>query len=153
MNNGRSPEPTSPVALTTEARQRLLDLAEVLLVGGDGFPTPAEIDIQSEWIDRVLVAWPAITAAVEAVLSMPGEPQGVIEDLQVNQPALFSGFAMAVSAAYLMHPQVRSLLGYPGQTLREEPPSEGEWEYYLEDGILQPVLDRGPFLRPVPGDG
>jgi len=152
MNNGRSPETTSPAVLAPEDRQKLLELAEVLLVGGDGFPTPAEIDIQNEWIDRVLVAWPAITGAVEAVLSMPGDARAIIDDLQNNQPALFSGFAMAVSAAYLMHPMVRSLLGYPGQTLREEPPSEGEWEYYLEDGMLQPVLDRGPFLRPVPGE-
>ena len=136
--------------LDSQQRDRLSQLATVLIAGGDGFPTPSEIGLQNEWIDRVITAWPAITDVVTMVVMTEGDPTEVIESLQNDQPAVFTGFALAVSAAYLMHPKVRSLLGYSGQALKEEPPADGEWEYYLEDGILQPVLDRGPFLRPVP---
>jgi hypothetical protein len=41
-------------------------------------------------------------------------------------------------------------LSYPAATLVENPPLEGEWEYYLEDGLLDPVIQRGAFMRPVP---
>ena len=136
--------------LDSEQRERLCHLATVLIAGGDGFPTPSEIGLQNEWIDRVVTAWPAITDVVTMVVTTEGDPVAVIESLQTDQPAVFGGFAMAVSAAYLMHPKVRSLLGYSGQALKAEPPADGEWEFYLEDGILQPVLERGPFLRAVP---
>lgn len=142
----------STLSLDAAGRKRFAAMADVLIAGGEGFPLPSEMGIDGTWIDLAVATWPSMAPVIEMIVAMDGEPATVIEAVQVHQPAVFGGFALIVSGAYLMHPKVRSLLGYEGQTPKENPPLEGEWEYYLEDDLLGPVLARGAFLRQVPAD-
>jgi hypothetical protein len=53
-----------------------------------------------------------------------------------------------VAGAYFLNPEVRRLIGYPGQEARpiepEDPPD------YEQDGLLASVVERGPIFRPTP---
>ena len=148
-----TPNPLSASAgdlLTPLQRERFAQIADVLIVGVDGFPNPSEIGIHNTWIDLALTTWPAMQDVVRAVTDMEGDAETVVSELRTSQPQLFAGFGLITGGAYFMHPKVRALLSYPTATLVENPPLEGEWEYYLEDGLLDPVIQRGAFMRPVP---
>ena len=49
------------------------------------------------------------------------------------------------TGAYYLHPRVRRLIGYPGQ--KPDPAADDESDYWLRDGLLDPVIDRGPIWR------
>jgi hypothetical protein len=133
-------------------RARLAALADALMPEGDGLPAPSAIGVHGDWIDRALAAVPMMDPVLRAVLDAPGEPALVLEQLELQEPGSFSAFAFLVSGAYFMHPRVRQALGYPGLAVEANPPLEGEAEFYLEDGLLDPVVARGPVYRAVPGD-
>ncbi len=56
---------------------------------------------------------------------------------------------LVVTAAYYLSPKVRRSIGYPGQRPHEVFPDQAEHD--LRDGILDPVIARGPIWRQVPG--
>jgi hypothetical protein len=89
-------------------------------------------------------------AVVEAVVAQEGEPQAVLDRLRRADAQAFGDFSFVVAGAYLIHPRVRKLLGYPAGAPAKNPALEGEAESYLEDGILDAVTDRGPIYRPTP---
>jgi hypothetical protein len=145
---------TSPARPPLDATQRtrLAALADTLMPAGAGLPAPSEVDVHHDWIDRALEAVPMMVPIVRAVLDTPGEPARTLEDLRQREPGSFDAFAFLVSGAYLMHPRVRQALGYQGLAVEANPPLEGEAEFYLEDGLLDPVLARGHIYRTVPGE-
>ena len=55
-----------------------------------------------------------------------------------------------VPGAYFLNPAMREAIGYPGVEARpidpDAPPD------YLEDGLLDSVIARGPVYRPTPTD-
>ena len=57
----------------------------------------------------------------------------------------------AVAGAYFLNPDVRRLIGYPGQERRpieaKDPPD------YEQDGLLASVVERGHDLPPTPESG
>lgn len=144
--------PSVQPALDGAQRARLAELADTLMPAGDGLPAPSAVGIHGEWIDRALDSVPMMAPALRAVLDTPGEPATLLEQLQQREPGSFMAFAFLVSGAYLMHPRVRQALGYRGLAVEANPPLEGEAEFYLEDGLLDPVLARGSIYRAVPGE-
>ncbi len=54
----------------------------------------------------------------------------------------------AVVAGYYLHPDVRRLLGYPGQ-VAQEVDIDG-FPDYVDEGLLERVYERGPIYRPTP---
>ncbi|MFO1377939.1 MAG: hypothetical protein U1F14_13160 [Steroidobacteraceae bacterium] len=133
-------------------RTRLAALADTLMPAGEGLPVPSEIGVHQDWIDRALEAVPMMERIVRAVLDTPGEPARVLDELRQQEPGSFDAFAFLVSGAYFMHPRVRQALGYQGPAVEANPPLDGEAEFYLGDGLLDPVLARGRIYRTVPGE-
>jgi hypothetical protein len=140
--------PESPW-LDEQARARLAALADALVPGGLGLPSASGADVSGRWIERTLAANPDLTEAVVHALTLPGKPAQSLDQLRVQDPVAFESFAFAVSAAYFMNPRVRRALGYPGNAPRRQPAAEGEAEYYLEDDVLAPVVERGAIYRGV----
>ncbi|MCW2882492.1 MAG: hypothetical protein JWQ95_6592 [Sphaerisporangium sp.] len=132
------------------SRARLAALADVLIPGGSGLPSAGDADVAGQWINRALTANPDLASAVAHALASPGAPEEALRDLRLRQRDVFERFAFAVAGAYFMNPAVRAALGYPGIAPRRLPAAEGEAEYYLEDEILAPVVDRGHIYRRVP---
>ena len=140
------------IKLDPNGRDRIAAIADILMPGGDGLPLPSEIDIQGYWIDEALVAAPALAGSLGFVLQANASPPDIIDDLRANEPEVFMALTFLLSGAYFMHPTVRKALGYEGQAIPENPPLEGEAEYYLEDGLLEPVIARGRIHRPTPDE-
>ncbi|SDZ42854.1 hypothetical protein SAMN05444365_11545 [Micromonospora pattaloongensis] len=132
------------------SRARLAALADVLIPGGSGLPSASAADVAGQWINRALAANTDLAPAVREVLAVAGAPAEALAEVRRRDHVLFEAFALAVSGAYFMNPAVRNALGYPGIAPRRMPAAEGEAEYYLEDDILTPVLDRGHIYRSVP---
>jgi len=145
MNN-----PNKIKRLDNAQRERLANLADELMPAGAGLPSASEADVHQNWIDLALDVVPMMAPALQVALEAPGEPAEAIEWLQREQPDVFMAFSFILSGAYFMHPRVRQALGYQGLAVEENPPLEGEAEYYLEDELLEPVLARGAIYRQVP---
>jgi hypothetical protein len=142
--------PARPVSFDDAQRARLAELADCLIPGGAGLPAASAVDVHGAWIDRVLAARPDLATVVQEVLAGDGAGQELLDRVKADQPETFGHFAYAVAGAYLINPRIRRLLGYPAAAPARNPAMEGEAESYLEDGILDAVIDRGPIYRPTP---
>ena len=132
-----------------DQRASLAALADVLIPAGDGFPSASQAGIAAEGLDQVISLQPDIAAGLMNVLekSKARLPAEVVADLQKNDPAAFGVLAELVAGAYFLNPLVRARLGYTGQGAHPIDPHPD----YLDDGLLQSVLNRGPVYRPTPG--
>ena len=136
--------------MTFDADQRasLAALADVLIPAGDGFLSASEAGVAAEGLDQVISCQPGIAAGLMNVLenSKARPPAQVVADLQKNDHADFGVLAELVAGAYFLNPLVRARLGYTGQGPHPIDPHPD----YLDDGLLQSVLSRGPIYRPTP---
>jgi hypothetical protein len=66
--------------------------------------------------------------------------------LHADQPRQFQALSAVVAGAWLLVPAVRARIGYPGQ--RRDPARLEEAADQISDGILDPVLARGPIYTP-----
>ena len=137
--------------MTFDADQRasLATLADVLIPAGDGFPSASQAGVAAEGLDQVVSFQPGIAADLMNVLEQAKArpPAEAVADLQKNDPAAFGVLAELVAGAYFLNPLVRARLGYTGQGPRPIDPHPD----YLDDGLLQSVVSRGPVYRPTPG--
>lgn len=141
---------SSSVEISQSQRSTLAALADVLIPSAEGMPAASEVDVQGKWLDRVLSVRPDIAPALVSVLSdaQDKNPVEEVRRLQESNAAGFAALALAATGGYYLNPKVRKLIGYPGQ--KPNPPYPDEAEYYLRDGILDPVVKRGPIYRPTP---
>jgi hypothetical protein len=150
----------SPVEVTLEGapvpglsaaqRDRLALLADALIAGGAGLPSASGAEVPTQWIDRVFAVRPDMHTVVLAVLERDGDPETLLTALRESDPDTFSLFAFAIAGAYLINPRIRRELGYPGPAPVKNPALPDEADAYLEDGILDVVINRGPIYRPTP---
>jgi hypothetical protein len=143
-------QPAPSPVLSEQQRARLAVLADLLIAGGAGLPSASGAEVPTQWIDRVMAVRADLAGTVRAVLELEGDPADVLAGLRSGSPEVFGSFAMAVAGAYLINPRVRRELGYPGPVPMKNPALPDEAEAYLEDGILDVVLARGPIYRPTP---
>lgn len=132
------------------SRSRLAEFADLLIAGGAGLPPASGADVQGKWIDRALAARPDLAEAVHTMITGTGDPAVELARRRNEDPATFDRFAYIVAGAYLMNPRVRKLLGLPGNAPKPNPAYPDEADHYLGDGILEPVIERGPIYRPTP---
>ena len=142
--------PTAPLKLSDAQRTRFSGFADHLIAGGAGLPSATQAEVHGAWIDRAFGARPDLVSVVLDVIDREGTPAAVLDGLYATDRAAFDAFAFAVSGAYLMNPRVRQGLGLPGSAPEKNPAFPDEADAYLEDGILDPVIQRGPIYRPTP---
>jgi hypothetical protein len=136
--------------LGDELRRTLAALGDVLVPQAEGMPSASEVGIEGRWVDRVLRARPDLEPILVRLLgeAEARDPVEEVDRLNAQDPDSFATLALVVTGAYYMHPRVRKLIGYPGQ--KRNPPAPDEAEYYLRDGILDSVSERGAIYRPTP---
>jgi hypothetical protein len=140
------------VNINAEQRARLAALADMLIPAGSGeqLPSASQAGIAERWLDEVLTALPEVGEPLAAMLDALGseEPSAAIARLQISDPVGFELLCTVVAGAYFLNPDVRQMIGYPGQQAVpmqvEEPPD------YEQDGLLASVIARGPIYRPTP---
>ena len=133
---------------TAAQRSVLAGLADVLIAEGRGMPAASRVGVAGGLLDRCLEAAPVLAEPLLALLDeAPADaPATYARDLAANHPDDFAVLSTVVVGAYYLSPQVRDLIGYPGQepsplTVAAEPD-------YLD--MLERVYERHPGYREVP---
>ena len=129
-------------------RAVLAGLADVLIPAGDGMPSASAGGVAEDGLNQVLAAVPSLRASLADVLARAKglEPAEVVASLARTDPAAYGVLTEVVTAAYFMNPGVRAAVGYTGQGASPLDPRVD----YMEDGLLESVIKRGPIYRPTP---
>ena len=139
--------PAAP-APSAAARAALAELADALMPGGEGMPAASAVGTHATLLDRVLAvrphAAPGFVALAERLAADPGQgtPTERAQRLRRDHPADFTLLAGFLVGAYQLAEPVRVAIGYPGQG-----PSDVSFDDetgYIAEGLLDPVLERGP---------
>jgi hypothetical protein len=135
------------VSVDSHERAVLAELADVLIPAGEGFPSASEAGVARDGLDRVLAFRPDLADGLKRLIAAAdGRPAAAfVAELAHNDPAGFALLAEFVPCAYFLNQRVREELGYTGQKARPIDPRSDQ-----DDGLLQPVIDRGPIHRPTP---
>ncbi len=138
------------ISLTDAQRRTFAALADVLIPEAEGMPAASQVQLEGAPLDQVLGLRPDLHEAFFRALDRAAgkDAAQVLEQLNRDDHLAIGAVGVVASAAYYMQPEVWRLLGYPGQTSRPaEPEEEND---YMRDGLLQPVIDRGPVYRKAP---
>lgn len=129
-------------------RAVLAGLADVLIPAGDGMPSASAAAVAEEGLNQVLAAVPSLGPSLADVLARARgrEPAEVVAGLARTDPAAYGILTEVVAAAYFMNADVRQAVGYTGQGPTPLDPRVD----YMEDGLLESVIKRGPIYRPTP---
>ena len=129
-------------------RDVLARLADLLIPKGTGIPSASEADAVGHWLDQVLAARPDLENGLTDLLTKARgrDAREAIADLQANDASAFDVLTELVSGAYFMNPDVQRAIGYDGQGPRPIDPRPD----FMEDGLLESVIQRGPIYRPTP---
>lgn len=144
--------PVPPRALTGDERSGMLAIADLLIPDGPAGPRPSRADGYDRWLDRALAArrdaFDVVTALAAELGRLPTEQLlGELRRRSAGADPAFTALSTVLAGAYLLLPEVRRAIGYPGQAQR--PPRFDEAAEQIMDGILDPVIERGPVYRSV----
>jgi hypothetical protein len=133
-------------ALDPDALQRLAEIADRLVPQAHGMPSAAEV-VNDERLQFVLQSRPDLVEPLVAALRAEhgDDVTTRLDRLASTEPTALAALQLVVVAAYYTDRQVRNLIGYPGQEAIEV----RSWELppYLEEGLIDAVLARGPVWR------
>lgn len=116
-------------------------------------PAASEIGVADAQLDRVVRARPDLLEPLLRALDRvdPIDAEQSLSRIQADDPAAHDALLMAIVGAYYTHREVRKRLGYDGQQPVEVRPEI--IPNYVEEGLIDPVLERGPIYRQIPEQG
>jgi hypothetical protein len=136
---------TTTTALDAEERATFAAIADQLIPAADGMPSAAEV-VNEDRLRFVLRARPDLGEPLKAALraNLGGNVSDRLATL-ADEPTNLAALQLAIVGGYYTDRAVRELIGYPGQMALEL----RSWEYpgYLEEGLIDAVLARGPVWR------
>lgn len=142
----------SGLGMDATLRERLARVADVLIPQADGMPAASAIDIGGRQLDIVVASRPDLAGDLRRALEAARDVEeaiGWLEALRTEDPSGHDALVTVVVAGYYMHPDVKRLLGYPGQAAQQV--SVAGFPDYQDEGLLERVYERGPIYRPTPG--
>lgn len=134
-------------------RSRLERIADVLVPAYEEMPAASSVGIAGDLLDKALRARPDLEIGCRrAVISCDDPPsRAALERLAAKDPDGFGALMVLVLGGYYMSAEVKKLLHYSGQeALRID---IGELPAYIEEALLDEVIDRGPIYRRTAPDG
>jgi hypothetical protein len=121
-------------------------VADRLIPAADGMPSAADV-LTHDRLRFVLNARPDLREPLRAALrpDLGGDAGARLEALGRAEASTLGALQLVIVAGYYTDRGVRDLIGYPGQMALEL----RSWEYpvYLEEGLIDAVLARGPSWR------
>lgn len=131
-------------------RARLREFADVLIPAAHEMPAASEVGVADRQLDVVLGARPDLAGPLARALERvdPADHQASLARLREADPAAHEALLLTVVGGYYIDPDVRRRLGYTGQVAVEVRPEI--IPNYVEQGLVEPLLERGPIYRPVP---
>jgi hypothetical protein len=136
--------------VSPEERATFAALADVLVPEAAGMPAASAVGVHERRLDAVLAARHDLAEPLRSLLAdVAGQDaEAEIARLRADDTERFRLLLSLVTAAYYSSPKVRRLIGYPGQRAHEVYPDQAEHD--LRDGILDPVVARGPIWHRPP---
>jgi hypothetical protein len=134
-------------------RDRLRAFADVLIPAAHDMPAASEVGVADRQLDLVLAARPDLAEPLARALERvdPADHEGSLARLGDDDRAAHEALLLTVVGGYYIDRDVRRRLGYTGQVPVEVRPEI--IPNYVEEGLIEPLLERGPIYRPVPGAG
>ena len=139
--------------ITDELRARLRAFADALIPAAHGMPAAGEVGVADGQLDGVLAARADLLEPLGRALAHADaeDAERSLAAIRAADPVAHDALLLAVVGGYYMHPRVRELLGYDGQVPVEVRPEIVP--NYVEEGLIEPVLERGTVYRAVPEKG
>jgi hypothetical protein len=138
--------PAPAPSLGAEARHRFAQIADRLIPAAHGMPSAAEV-VGDDRLNFVLRARPDLADPLNAALraELGDDVEKRLEILGRDEQANLAALQLILVAGYYTDKRVRDLIGYAGQEAIEV----RSWELppYLEEGLIDKVLERGPVWR------
>ena len=130
-------------------RDRLRRLADALIPAAHGMPAAGEVGVADRQLDKVLAVRPDLGEPLARALADadPADHEGALEGLREADPEALDALLLVVAGGYYIDADVRRRLGYDGQQPVEVRPEI--IPNYVEEGLIDPLLARGPVYRPV----
>jgi hypothetical protein len=137
--------------LTQQDRDTFAAIADVLIPAAEGMPAASQVGVHQAVLDRILSLRPDLVENfLRGLRAAAGrEAREAANLLNREDTAALSAIGLVASAGYYMQPQVRALIGYPGQEKRPETDPDATPEY-VSNGMLAQVIARGPIYKPTP---
>lgn len=133
-------------------RARLARIADVLVPAYRQMPAASSVGIAGDLLDKALRARPDLAADCRRAVTACADPPSpeALAQLAADDPDGFGALMVLVLGGYYISSEVRKLLHYAGQeALRID---IGELPAYIEEGLIDEVVDRGPIYRTTPPD-
>ncbi|MFI1035452.1 hypothetical protein [Streptomyces sp. NPDC020951] len=133
--------------LTPDQRERFASLADILIPAAEGMPSASQAEVPTRWLDDALGYRPDLAPGLEEALQAAGDlpADEAIHLLNRDHIPAFEAFGTLTAGAYFLNPDVRQLIGYPGQVAT--PPKDDTHTYF---DLLENVVERGQVYRDVP---
>ena len=133
--------------ISPELRSVFQGLADVLIAEGHGKPPASAVGISGDLLDRALATLPSFSGPLLDILeeARNQDPERFARLLHASRPTDFRALATVTVGAYYLSPEVRSLIGYPGQA--PAPLSTAGTPEYLTGGMLERVYEHHPGYR------
>ena len=132
-------------ALDERERALFAAIADHLIPAAGEMPSAADV-VDDDRLAFVLRARPDLADPLKAALRDElGEDVARRLARLADEPTNLSALQLSIVGGYYTDRRVRDLIGYPGQMALEL----RSWEYpaYLEEGLIDAVLARGPVWR------
>lgn len=118
-------------------------LADQLIPHWDKLPAMSETNVVDEWLPRAIRVREDLLPGFRRALSTAGSRDFQILQLHAIDPEAFEAFATLAAGSYLMAPEIKELIGYPGQEARQV---SADYDLpYFE--MLEAVVERASPVR------
>ena len=111
-------------------------------------PSASEAGVGGQYLDEVLAARPDLAEPLEAALASVEGVDDPIAALRGDAGAWGVHHGGRARRPTSSNPDMRAAIGYPGLEARPIDPDAAP--DYLDDGLLDSVVSRGPVYRPTP---
>ena len=150
---GRHTAPPRP--LTDSELTTLLRIADCLIPASGENPAASDADEYLRYLNLALAAradvFDAVLSAVDKTAGLHGDDlRAEIKRMWAEDKFTFDPLSSILAGAYFMTPQVKALIGYPGQ--HRDAAGFEDAANELDTGILDPVLERGHFYVSANGE-
>ncbi len=134
------------VALGEGAMTILGDVADKLIPAAHGMPSARAV-VDADRVGFVLRARPDLAEPLTSSLrpELGEDPDRRLEVLGRDEPDSLAALQLTIVGGYYTDRRVRELIGYPGQLAIDLP--TGIVPPYLEEGLIDAVVSRGPVWR------
>jgi hypothetical protein len=135
--------------LTDDERHLFSDIADILIPEAEGMPSASQAGVPDRYLDEALGYRPDLADGLRAALDAAGglTAQAAVERLNSEHIPAFEALGTLLAGAYFLNPEVRALIGYPGQV---PTPPKDDLDTYVH--LLENVVERGQVFRDVPSE-